>query len=173
MHKFEKTHSITLFHKFIQQFINGGFSNLGSLLSTKFLKPQKRLYVIPSKWAWLPCDLRNKVLNHWWIVEWHGRPQNHKKCKIVERDNKSTTEGGRIIQLLAINCGTMQVLKWILVEVKHLKWLLKKLNELMLRQKTMNLKQPLKTLTSTTKFGYVPNGRKKKYQDCRCRYASE
>jgi hypothetical protein len=33
-------------------------------------------------------------------------------------------------------------------------------------------KQPLKTLTSTTKFGYVPNGRNKKFQDYRCRYAS-
>jgi hypothetical protein len=66
----------------------------------------------------------------------------------------------------------MQVLKWICVEVKHFNWLLKKLNELMLRQKTMNLKQPLKTLTSTTKFGYVSNGRKRKFQDCRCRDAS-
>ncbi len=93
-------------------------------------------------------------------------------CKIVERNNGSTTEGGKIIQLLVINCGIMQVLKWILVEVKHFNWLLKKLNELMLRQKTMNLKQPLKTLTSTTKFGNVPNGRKRKSQDCKCRNAS-
>jgi hypothetical protein len=27
MHKFEKTHSITLFHKFTQQFVNRRFSN--------------------------------------------------------------------------------------------------------------------------------------------------
>ncbi len=33
-------------------------------------------------------------------------------------------------------------------------------------------KQPLKTLTNTTKFGYVPNGRKEKFQDCKCKYAS-
>jgi hypothetical protein len=30
---------------------------------------------------------------------------------IVKRDDKSTTEGGRRIQLLAINCGIMEVLK--------------------------------------------------------------
>jgi hypothetical protein len=30
-------------------------------------------------------------------------------------------------------------------------------------------KQPLKTLTSTTRCGYVPNGRKKRFQNYRCR----
>jgi hypothetical protein len=39
---------------------------------------------------------------------------------IIKRNNESTIEGGRRIQLLATNCGTMQVLKGILVEVKHL-----------------------------------------------------
>jgi hypothetical protein len=73
--------------------------------------------------------------------------------------------------LLAINYGIMQVLKWILAEVKHLNWLLKKSNELMLKQRAMNLKQPLKTLTSTTRFGYVPNGRKRRSQDYRLRDA--
>jgi hypothetical protein len=69
------------------------------------------------------------------------------------------------MQLLATNYGTMQVLKWILAKVKHLNWLLKKLNELMLKLKAMNLKQPLHTLMNTTMFGYVPNGRKKRFQD--------
>jgi hypothetical protein len=85
------------------------------------------------------------------------------------RNDESTIEGKRRIQLLVTNCGTMQMLKWILVEVKHLNWLLKKSNELILRLKTMNLKQPLNTLTRTTRFGYVPNGRKKKSQDYKCR----
>jgi hypothetical protein len=61
-------------------------------------------------------------------------------CMIIKRDNWSTTEGERIIQLLAINCGIMQVLKWILAEVNHLNWLLKKSNELMMKQRAMNLK---------------------------------
>jgi hypothetical protein len=33
-------------------------------------------------------------------------------------------------------------------------------------------KQPLKTLMRTTKFGYVPNGRNKKFQNCKCKYVS-
>ncbi len=41
----------------------------------------------------------------------------------------------------------------------------------MLRQNVMKLKQPLKTLTSTTRFGYVPNGKKKRFQNYKCRYA--
>jgi hypothetical protein len=35
---------------------------LGNLLSTKNLKPQKQLYVILGMQAWLPEDLRNKLL---------------------------------------------------------------------------------------------------------------
>ncbi len=31
-------------------------------------------------------------------------------------------------------------------------------------------KQPLKTFTSTTKFGYVLDGRKKRFQDYGCKY---
>ncbi len=31
-------------------------------------------------------------------------------------------------------------------------------------------KQPLKTLTNTTIYGYVPDGRKKRSRDSRCRY---
>jgi hypothetical protein len=93
-------------------------------------------------------------------------------CMIVEWKNRSTTEGGRRIQLLETNYGTMQVLKWILAEVKHLNWLLKKLSELMLKLGTMNLKQPLNILMNTTRFGYVFNGRKRRFQDCRCRITS-
>jgi hypothetical protein len=33
-------------------------------------------------------------------------------------------------------------------------------------------KQPLKTFRSTTKFGYGPDGRTKRFQDYRCRDAS-
>jgi hypothetical protein len=36
--------------------------------------------------------------------------------------------------LFAINYGTMPMLKWILTKVEHWNWLLKKSNELMLRQ---------------------------------------
>jgi hypothetical protein len=40
----------------------------------------------------------------------------------------------------------------------------------MLKQSVIK-KQPLKTLTSTTRFGHVPNGRNKIFQDYRCKYA--
>jgi len=73
--------------------------------------------------------------------------------------------------LIAINCGAIQVLNSIVVEVGHWNWLLIKLNELMLRQNVIN-KQPLKTFMSTTKFGYVPACRKKIFQNCRCRNVS-
>ncbi len=46
---------------------------------------------------------------------------------VVKRNNGSTTEGERIIPLFAITCGTIQVLKWIVAEVEHWNWLLKKL----------------------------------------------
>ncbi len=53
---------------------------------------------------------------------------------IVERNDGSIIEGEIIIQLFAINCEMMQGLKWILAKVEHWNWLLKKSNELMLRQ---------------------------------------
>jgi len=40
-------------------------------------------------------------------------------CMIVERNDISTIEGGRRILLFTIHCETMQMLKWILVEVEH------------------------------------------------------
>ncbi len=41
----------------------------------------------------------------------------------------------------------------------------------MLRLKVMNLKKPLNTLNNTNKVGYVPNGRKRRSQDYKCRDA--
>jgi hypothetical protein len=38
---------------------------------------------------------------------------------IVKRNDESTIEGERRIPLIAINCGTIQVLKLIVVEVEH------------------------------------------------------
>jgi hypothetical protein len=55
-----------------------------------------------------------------------SKPQNHKTCMIVKWNNKSTTEGERRITLFAINCGTIQMLTWIMAKVEHWNWLLKK-----------------------------------------------
>ncbi len=55
-------------------------------------------------------------------------------CMIVERNNRLTIEGERRIPFIVINCGTIQVLNWIMVEVEHWNWMLTNLNELMLRQ---------------------------------------
>ncbi len=41
----------------------------------------------------------------------------------------------------------------------------------MFKQSIMKLKQPLKTFTSTTRFGYVPNGKNKRFQYHRCKDA--
>jgi hypothetical protein len=38
---------------------------------------------------------------------------------IVKRNDELTIEGERRIPLIAINCGTIQVLKSILAEVEH------------------------------------------------------
>jgi hypothetical protein len=35
---------------------------LGNLLLTKFIEPSRRHYATPNKWAWVPQDLKNKVL---------------------------------------------------------------------------------------------------------------
>jgi hypothetical protein len=48
----------------------------------------------------------------------------------------------------------IEKIEWINVEIKH---------------REEYDKQPLKTFTSTTKFGYVPNGRNTRSQDCKCR----
>jgi hypothetical protein len=46
---------------------------------------------------------------------------------------------------------------------------LKKPNvNLEIKSHTKYEKKPLKTPTSITKIGYVPNGRKKRFQDYRC-----
>ncbi len=48
-----------------------------------------------------------------------------KPTRHVDSQKKWQTEGERIITLLKINYGTFQVLKWILVEIEHLKnWML-------------------------------------------------
>jgi hypothetical protein len=36
---------------------------LGNLLSIEFMKPWQQLYATPSKWTWVPQELRNKMLN--------------------------------------------------------------------------------------------------------------
>ncbi len=63
--------------------------------------------------------------------------------------------------------------KWIVAEVEHWNWLLKnlKVNVETKHPKEYD-KQPLKTFRSTTKFGYGPDGRTKRFQDYRCRDAS-
>jgi hypothetical protein len=42
-----------------------------------------------------------------------------KHHETIKRNDRSTTEGGRRIPLIAINCRTIQVLKSIVVEVEH------------------------------------------------------
>jgi hypothetical protein len=60
MHNFEKVNSKTFFTSLLNNLSTKDLITLGNLLSTKFLKPQK--YATPGKQAWLPHDLKNKVL---------------------------------------------------------------------------------------------------------------
>ncbi len=46
--KFEEAYSKIFFHKFIQRFVD---KRIGNQLSTKFMKPQKQLYVILGRQA--------------------------------------------------------------------------------------------------------------------------
>jgi hypothetical protein len=55
---------------------------------------------------------------------------------IVEGNDRSTTKGERKITLFITNCGTIQVLTWIVAEVEHWNYLLKN-RMLMLRQKVI------------------------------------
>jgi hypothetical protein len=83
----------------------------------------------------------------WWINNW--------------KRNKNTIDYNKLWNNTMLN--------WIVVEVEHWIWLLTKSSELMLRQNIIK-KQLLRTLTNTTRFGYVSNGKKKRFQDWhRCR----
>jgi hypothetical protein len=55
--KIEKTHSITLFHKFIQQFVDRGFSNLWKLVINRIFETPKMTLCTSKQ---MPHDLRNK-----------------------------------------------------------------------------------------------------------------
>jgi len=55
--KIEKTHSITLFHKFIQQFVDRGFSNLWKLVINRIFETPKTTLCTSKQ---MPHDLRNK-----------------------------------------------------------------------------------------------------------------
>ncbi len=61
MCKFEEVDSRIFFHKFIQWLVDKG---IGNQLSIEFIKPQKQLYAILSKQAYVPQEFRNKVLKH-------------------------------------------------------------------------------------------------------------
>jgi hypothetical protein len=50
------------FTSLLQDLLTEDLVSLGNLLSTKFMKPIKQLYATPSKQAWVPQDLKNKVL---------------------------------------------------------------------------------------------------------------
>jgi hypothetical protein len=58
MHKFKKTNCRTFLHKFIARFVNGGLCFPWQPL----IKPNRQLYATSSMQAWVPQDLKNKVL---------------------------------------------------------------------------------------------------------------
>jgi hypothetical protein len=49
---------------------------LGNFLSTKFMEPNRQLYVTPSKQAWVPQDLKNKMLK---------QPMNHQMISLAPK----------------------------------------------------------------------------------------
>jgi hypothetical protein len=57
--KFDKTNSKTFLSR---NDLLHNLVSLGNFLSTKLMKHNKWLYVTSSKWAWVPQDLRNKML---------------------------------------------------------------------------------------------------------------
>jgi hypothetical protein len=75
------------------------------------------------------------------------------------------------ITIIIIKYGIIQVSNIIVAEVEHWNWLFTKSNELMLKQSIIN-KQPQKILMSIIRFGYVFDGRKKIFQDYKCKNAS-
>ncbi len=67
---------------------------LGNLLSTKFMKLNRWLYAIASRWTCVPQELRHKMLNHLVNCGMIVLLQNHEKCMMVENKNMSKMKEG-------------------------------------------------------------------------------
>jgi hypothetical protein len=64
--------------------------------------------------------------------------------------------------LFIINCGIMQVLKWILDE-ETMTLIIEKIEWTNVETKRYEIEATIKNFLSTTKFGYVLNGRKRRF----------
>jgi hypothetical protein len=88
---------------------------LGNLLSTKFMKPKRWLYATPSMRAWVPQELKNKVLNHS-VNRWMIRLAPKLRRMIVENNNVSRIDGRTKTQNFALNCNVIHMLIWIFLQ---------------------------------------------------------
>ncbi len=130
MRKFEEADSIRFFHKLTQRFVDRGFNNPWEPTINKILEILKTT-LCNSKhvsMVWLPQDLKNKVLNH--LVNCQMIRPTPKPRNMYDSWKKRwiTNWGRKKNDIVYKNCGTIQMLTWIVDEVEHWICLLKKLN---------------------------------------------
>ncbi len=110
----EKTNS-----KRIKEFINEGFGNPWKPPINKIYGPNRWLYAPPSRWAWVPQDLKHKMLkqlmNHWMI----GLAPKLRFVYNSWKKDVPTTKQESKIPFFAVICGSIDFLIWIKVEIEH------------------------------------------------------
>jgi hypothetical protein len=87
-----------------------------NLLSTKFMKPPKWLYATQGTWAWVPPELRNKVLKPQ-VNRQMIRP-TPKPWKVYDSRKQRCVEneGGSKSPLFALNYDSIHVITWIFIQ---------------------------------------------------------
>jgi hypothetical protein len=72
----KKSISKHFFISLLKDLLTKDLVTLGNLLSTKFMEPNKQLYATPSTQAWVPQDLKNKMLK---------QPMNHRMISLAPK----------------------------------------------------------------------------------------
>ncbi len=138
------------------------------------MKTQRWLYATLGKRAWLPHDLKNKIwkqLVNCWMTRPASKPQDvYDSQKTWHINNWRRKKNTIVCNILWNNVNVKRNIGWSWT----LKLIIEKFEKINVETKCHDAyeKQPPKTFTSTTGFGYVPDGRNRRFQDCRCRDAN-
>jgi hypothetical protein len=71
------------FKSLLSDLLTKDLVTLHNLFSTEFMKPKRWFYAIPDRRAWVPQELRNKMLNHLvncWMIGLAPKPQEAYDC---------------------------------------------------------------------------------------------
>jgi hypothetical protein len=99
------------FTSLLQDLLTEDLVSLGNLLSTKFMKPGKQLYATPSKQAWVPQYLKNKVLKQPMNRQMIGLALKSKDVyNSKKKKNIPAIEGETKMPFFAVIFGSLDVL---------------------------------------------------------------